>query len=204
VNIVKEHLPDFCFSGDELYSLDAIVIHFFSGKYAFTSQKFDLQKCWELFVDLNLPIDQRRNFKLKSNPNRMYASARWLIGRMGQIWELCEEGYQQYHAGRSEWISKDHKNLDGLNKYSDGIELIGDDHTEYEYLQYKSLAWLIKNQYPQMHLKIGYDQNIGLYRPLYGSTITGHEFISPGRKSDPGRRFNWYLLDGMLNSVDFA
>lgn len=85
-----------------------------------------------------------------------------------------------YHAGRSSWEVKGKKRT-GINKYSIGIELEGDGNLlEYTPFQYSILTELIKN--------------IKEHHSVADSCIVGHEHISPGRKVDPGKYFDWDKL----------
>ena len=83
-----------------------------------------------------------------------------------------------YHAGKSEY-NVDGKVIKWINRHSIGIELQGDgnifNYTEY---QYNTLIEL-SNQILQRHKDIRLD------------LVIGHEHISPGRKTDPGKLFDW-------------
>lgn len=65
------------------------------------------------------------------------------------------------------------------NDFSIGIELEGDDNTPYESVQYQSLNKTLKT------LKSSY--------PI--KDIVGHSDVSPGRKTDPGDKFEWSKIN---------
>ena len=101
-------------------------------------------------------------------------SAHYLISRDGEVWNLVEEDKRAWHAGVSKMpFSEDTR--ENVNHFSVGIELICDENTDFSAEQYESLALLtfdIMSRHP-----------IG--------NILGHEHIAPGRKVDPGPRFDW-------------
>ena len=153
-----------------------LIIHYFSGRWQFPEDRFNMQKCWDLFVDLNLPLEKRKNYKMEDFPGIIYGSATFLVGReQEEIWRLVPEGFESRHAGRSSWV------IDGiekknLNYYSDGIEIINDGLEEYLDWQYEAVAWLYRMYYKdKVPLKL----------------VRGHEEIAPGRKKDPGTKWNW-------------
>lgn len=103
-------------------------------------------------------------------------SSHLFIERGGQITQFVNLNDRAWHAGKSCYQGQAE-----CNNYSIGIELEGTDNTAYTEAQYQTLAALIPailKAYPQ----------ITPYR------ITGHEFIAPGRKTDPGNAFDWQTL----------
>ena len=78
-----------------------------------------------------------------------------------------------WHAGESSY-----KGVNNCNDYSIGIELEGSDDDIYSDLQYEMLIKItneIINEYPLLDKK----------------SIIGHSDVSPGRKVDPGSKFDW-------------
>ena len=72
----------------------------------------------------------------------------------------------------------------GCNDFSVGIELEGTDHSGYDLKQYQQLAAVCRLlletwQIPAEH-------------------IVGHSDIAPGRKTDPGPKFDWAEFRAML------
>lgn len=97
-------------------------------------------------------------------------SAHFLIRRDGECLQFVPCSKRAWHAGVSCWGDRAR-----CNDFSIGIELEGDDVTPFEDVQYESLAALTR-----------------LLRAQYPITeIVGHAEIAPGRKTDPGPRFDW-------------
>ncbi len=100
-------------------------------------------------------------------------SAHFLIARDGGITQFVPCRQRAWHAGHSCFAGRAE-----CNDYSIGIELEGTDETPYSELQYVALRQLtlqLQQQYPA----------------ITRQRITGHEFIAPGRKTDPGPAFDW-------------
>lgn len=100
-------------------------------------------------------------------------SAHFLIERDGRITQFVSCLERAWHAGASS-----HGGCEDCNDFSIGIELEGTDTEPYTDAQYQSLLDLthgLRTAYPE----------ITPYR------ITGHEFIAPRRKTDPGPAFDW-------------
>ncbi len=74
------------------------------------------------------------------------------------------------------------------NDFSIGIELEGTDDTAFEAAQYGMLAALIRA------LLLRYDT-------LDPTRIVGHSEIAPGRKLDPGTKFDWPRLRAAVASA---
>jgi AmpD protein len=74
-----------------------------------------------------------------------------------------------WHAGTSCWRGRSR-----CNDFSVGIELEGTDASPFAEAQYRALAPLLRGR--------------GLRR------VAGHSEIAPGRKTDPGTRFDWARL----------
>ena len=113
----------------------------------------------------------------------VYVSSHYIIDRTGKIIELASPlDFITYHAGVSQYyIEKQHKVLTGCNNHMIGIELIGDGNVlPYTTEQYSSCGKLCAYLCDEYEI-----QPIG---------IVGHEHISPGRKVDPGKYFDWWKL----------
>jgi AmpD protein len=124
------------------------------------------------------------------------ASAHVLIKPDGTVIR-CGAHYDKcYHAGLSLW-----KKWLYLNKNFLGVELLVEgDHTWSTYLkairesdpyteaQYQAAAWVI-HQWEQE------------CPALERGNIVGHETVSPGRKPDPGPRFDWSRLHSYLEAA---
>ena len=100
-------------------------------------------------------------------------SAHFYISRRGELWQFVSCDDRAWHAGASHYRGRADCNDDSI-----GIELEGLEGGPFEMPQYEALSGLcaaIAQRYPIEH-------------------IAGHEHITPGRKRDPGERFQWSLL----------
>ena len=104
-------------------------------------------------------------------------SAHFFIRRDGQLIQFVSCDKRAWHAGRSQWRGEN-----DCNDFSIGVELEGADDIPYESKQYSALGELfaaLEKHYP-------------------GMKITGHQHISPGRKTDPGEAFDWQKLFDLI------
>lgn len=101
---------------------------------------------------------------------RLRVSAHFLIRRDGALIQFVPCTLRAWHAGPSTWRERER-----CNDYSLGIELEGSDSTPFEDAQYERLTDLTRA------LRAAYPLN----------DIVGHSDIAPGRKTDPGPRFDW-------------
>lgn len=108
------------------------------------------------------------------------ASAHALIRRDGQIVQYVPFGQRAWHAGKSEYQGRA-----GCNDFSIGIELEGTDQTPYTDAQYEQLAALAAAL-------------LSTYPTLSAQHIAGHSDVAPGRKTDPGPRFEWPRFRALL------
>jgi N-acetylmuramoyl-L-alanine amidase len=111
--------------------------------------------------------------------SRFKVSCHFLISRGGTIYNLVNEKYIAWHAGKSHW--QKYKNL---NKNSIGIELANKGH-EFGYQNFSkkqllSLVRICKTLMTKYKIK--------------NKNIIGHSDIAPLRKIDPGEKFPWKLL----------
>lgn len=100
-------------------------------------------------------------------------SAHFFIRRTGEVQQFVDTDRRAWHAGQSTWQGRPN-----CNDYSIGIELEGLEGDPFEPAQYQALAGLcvqLAQRYPIAH-------------------VVGHEHIAPGRKQDPGPRFQWPTL----------
>ena len=107
----------------------------------------------------------------------MTVSSHFYIRRGGELWQFVSCDDRAWHAGRSFWRGRGECNDDSI-----GIELEGLEGEAFEPEQYEALTGLcaaIAQNYPVQH-------------------IAGHEHIAPGRKNDPGARFDWTLVERSL------
>lgn len=107
-------------------------------------------------------------------------SSHLLIARTGEVIQFVPFSKRAWHAGQSYFQGRER-----CNDFSIGIELEGTDELPYEQAQYNALAQVIQV------LRAAY--------PLITrDRIVGHSDIAPGRKTDPGKLFDWHHLDCLL------
>lgn len=124
----------------------------------------------EQFFTGNLNPDAHPFFKVI---HKMGVSAHCLIRRDGEVVQFVPFQVRAWHAGVSSFAGREK-----CNDYSIGIELEGDDFTAYTAAQYDALIELtraIQHRYPM----------------ITPARITGHQYIAPLRKTDPGLVFDW-------------
>ena len=162
-----------------------IVQHYFSGRYAFPEKRFDQELCWRLMHDLNFEPDERK-FGIYDGP-RVAASAHFIIGRNGEIWQLVPHEFVAWHAGKSAFGG-----LLNCNDFMIGIENVGTGDTPFTELQYQAnaslCAWLMA--------KYDFGQDM----------IAGHSDVAipEGRKKDPGPYFDWHYLHTLIQDIRSA
>lgn len=107
----------------------------------------------------------------------MRVSAHCLIRRDGEVVQFVPFTARAWHAGQSSFAGRER-----CNDYSIGIELEGSDYIAYTQHQYQALTKLTH-------------QLMQYYPAICRSRITGHQYIAPMRKTDPGLVFDWrYFL----------
>lgn len=105
--------------------------------------------------------------------HKMGVSAHCLIRRDGEVVQFVSFADRAWHAGASSFAGREK-----CNDFSIGIELEGSDYVAYSDEQYQALISLtqqIQVRYPKITLP----------------RITGHQYIAPLRKTDPGLVFDW-------------
>lgn len=116
--------------------------------------------------------------------HNMGVSAHCLIRRDGEVVQFVPFTARAWHAGVSSFAGRDK-----CNDYSIGIELEGSDYVAYTDAQYQALTELTKQ------IQVSYPK-ITLPR------ITGHQYIAPLRKTDPGLVFDWGRFRGGLRPME--
>lgn len=107
-------------------------------------------------------------------------SAHCLIRRDGEVIQFVPFDMRAWHAGVSSFAGRE-----ACNDYSIGIELEGSELDAYTEAQYQSLQAVTKSLQAR-------------YPKITRQRITGHQFIAPLRKPDPGLTFNWRYYFGLL------
>lgn len=118
--------------------------------------------------------------------HKMGVSAHCLIRRDGEVVQFVSFDDRAWHAGASSFAGRSR-----CNDYSIGIELEGTDTIAYTPKQYQALATLsleLMCSYPQINV----------------SRVTGHQYIAPMRKTDPGLVFDWPRFRRLITPVNRA
>ncbi|AHD00325.1 N-acetylmuramoyl-L-alanine amidase [Leisingera methylohalidivorans] len=102
-------------------------------------------------------------------------SAHYLIGSDGTLWQLVAEAGRAWHAGAGEWCG-----LADINSRSIGIELDNRGNHPFSAPQMAALEDLM--------------QGIMQRWSIPPAGVIGHSCMAPGRKADPGPRFDWARL----------
>jgi AmpD protein len=97
-------------------------------------------------------------------------SAHFLVRRDGGLLQFVPVHLRAWHAGASVWRGRER-----CNDFSIGVELEGLDDAPFEDPQYQRLASLVSSLCAALPLR----------------DIAAHSDIAPGRKTDPGTRFDW-------------
>lgn len=165
--------PFFCSRGS--HPLDMIVIHHIGST---NGKLYSLNGTITWFTD----VEVHKNKETGKIENKV--SAHYIVPREKykdhDVIYLVEDIDVAYHAGRSQW-EVDGKLRSSINWYSVGIELEGDGNfVEYTDYQYDTLITLVKELMTKHNIP--------------AANIVGHEDISPGRKVDPGKYFDWKRL----------
>jgi N-acetylmuramoyl-L-alanine amidase len=102
-------------------------------------------------------------------------SVHYLIGGDGRLWQMVAEDHRAWHAGRGEWAG-----LSDINSRSIGIEL--DNRGDHPFSE------------PQMRVLETLMAQIMTRWTIPAAGVIGHSDMAPGRKWDPGPRFDWQRL----------
>ena len=102
-------------------------------------------------------------------------SAHWLIDTDGTVEQLVDEGARAWHAGAGAW-----GDVTDVNSASIGIELANPGDAPFPEPQMAALEGLLRGIMARWAI------------PPEG--VIGHSDMAPGRKGDPGPRFDWRRL----------
>lgn len=108
-------------------------------------------------------------------------SAHALIRRDGELVQYVPLGKRAWHAGSSSFCGRG-----SCNDFSVGIELEGTDDIPYEPVQYRRLAALASLL-------------MSVWPTITKARIVGHQYLAPGRKTDPGPVFDWGRLFSLID-----
>ena len=106
-------------------------------------------------------------------------SCHWLIDMDGTVYRLVDEERRAWHAGQSFWAG-----ARDINSRSVGIELVNPGH-ELGYPDFPPA---------QMAALAELSRGILARHPIPPHRVLGHSDVAPGRKQDPGEKFDWAWL----------
>lgn len=106
-------------------------------------------------------------------------SAHYVIDEDGATYALVPEDRRAWHAGEACW-----QGARNLNDRSIGIELVNPGH-EFGYRPFPEV---------QMAALEALAKAVLARHPIPSERVLGHSDIAPGRKQDPGERFDWARL----------
>jgi AmpD protein len=110
----------------------------------------------------------------------MKVSAHFVVRRDGELLQFVPLGKRAWHAGVSSWRGRTR-----CNDFSVGVELEGTDESDYAPAQYARLRELV-------HV---------LRKTVPLRDVAAHSDVAPGRKSDPGARFDWARLLAAVSQI---
>ena len=102
-------------------------------------------------------------------------SAHYLVAKDGAVTRMVAEDKRAWHAGEGRWAGRD-----DVNSRSLGIELDNDGDSHFEDAQMEALEALLADILER--------------HALHPKSVIAHSDMAPGRKSDPGRLFEWKRL----------
>lgn len=110
--------------------------------------------------------------------HQLKVSSHYLIRRDGEVVTFVPPQHRAWHAGVSSWRGRER-----CNDYSIGVELEGTDRGAFTRAQYAALAALLARLRRRFPLR----------------DVAAHSDVAPGRKTDPGARFDWSRLLAALS-----
>jgi N-acetylmuramoyl-L-alanine amidase len=102
-------------------------------------------------------------------------SAHYLVAEDGRVWRMVDEEMRAWHAGAGAW-----GDARDVNSRSIGIELANPGDAPHAARQMAALEALLAD--------------ILRRRAIPPERVIGHGCMAPGRKTDPGRAFDWRRL----------
>ena len=106
---------------------------------------------------------------------RSKASYHYLVGRDGSVYQFVDESLKAWHAGKSAWDG--YTVAGSVNPVSIGVAFANDGKEPYKDLQYRVGGELVAD--------------ICKRHGIPAHLILGHCDVSPGRKPDPWKHFDW-------------
>lgn len=103
-------------------------------------------------------------------------SAHYLIARNGAVFGLVAEDKRAWHAGAGRW-----NGVDDINSAAIGVEIDNDGHSPFAAAAIDALEQLLPSIMSRWAIP--------------ARNVLGHSDTAPGRKIDPGPRFDWARLE---------
>jgi len=181
MNIIKKHLPAHCYSPRKMKSVDGLLVHYISAVNITPNDPFNLDEILKIFVSYGY-------------------SAHYLIRRNGDVVELVPEGHIAYHAGDSFLNGRN-----WCNGFMLGVELEGGKDFPYEDAQMLSLGELAATQMTKHGFTLDYVKGHDEVRANWIKEFPEKAKKKKTKKKyDPGKHFQWGILNDMLYSVSAA
>ncbi len=118
-------------------------------------------------------------------------SAHYLICENGRVWSLVDEDMRAWHAGAASWGP-----VTDINSRSIGIEFANPGH-EFGY-----------PPFPEAQMRALEELLAGILarHTIRSERVVSHACVAPGRKRDPGEKFDWrrLALGGLAVWLDLA
>ena len=162
-----------CDDYPENTEISLLVIHCIS----LPPREFDGQGIIQLFTNV---LDPKEHPYYETIAH-LKVSAHIVIRRDGEVIQFVPFNKRAWHAGKSQFDGKEQ-----CNDFSIGIELEGTDDSPFTEAQYTELAAITR-----VLLKT--------YPKITRDHITGHSDIAPGRKTDPGTKFDWQKYHSLIH-----
>ena len=150
--------------------IDTIIIHCIS----LPEGSYNNDNVRDLFTN-KLDISKDKSF---NSLRDLRVSSHLFIKRDGSISQFVPFNMRAWHAGVSKYNGREN-----YNDFSIGIELEGTSNsifTEEQYSKLREIIKIIKTCYPK----------------IVEDNILGHNKVSPDRKEDPGKFFEWDRIKG--------
>jgi len=150
--------------GERTSEIDTVIIHAMSAINLYPKNPFSVEKCIKILVDCEV-------------------SSHYVIDRSGKIYYLVGEEKKAWHAGVSRMPPPDAR--EGVNDFSIGIELIGNEIVPFEDKQYSSLNFLLNDIKKRRGIK-----NVLGHQHVATQKLV-EEGLRKDAKWDPGKLFDW-------------
>lgn len=134
--------------------------------------------------------------------NYYQVSPHYIIDSTGKIYKTVDEKYIAFHAGKSTMPQPDGR--ESVNKFSIGIELLGQENSSPTIKQLESLKWLIKDintRYAIKHVLGHNDISTKKVDIEFKNEVNNLGTINEFIKTDPWN-FPWHKLNLMIKDLE--